>query len=128
MTTPTTEQSAESTRTYIDPVAMANEARALNDFLMTQSLQNANNVVLLLRRIKELEAAAEEQTNVHGSEMQRITQERDQMMQMYDSSCQKIKEIQDNTLDIQRQLSDALDDNAKLKQGMRTARKAKVNG
>lgn len=128
MSSTTTEQSAQPTHVRIDPVAMANEARALNDFLTTQSLRNANDAVILLRRVKELEAAADERAKIHNEEMTRITQERDQVLQMYESACQKIKDIQADAMNVQQQLNDTQAEVSVLRQPAISARKVKANG
>ncbi|MEN5297534.1 hypothetical protein ABE530_04160 [Brucella sp. TWI559] len=128
MSSTTAEQSAQLTHVRIDPVAMANEARALSDFLTAQSLRNANDAVILLRRVKELELAAEEDAKIHNEEMTRITQERDQVMQMYEGSCQKIKDIQADAMNVQQQLNDAQVEIAAFKSPVVSRRKVKANG
>lgn len=94
MTDTTVTEPAQPQRVQIDPIAMANEARAMRDFLETHSLQNANNAVLLFKKVKELEAALEEQANLHKDEIERITGERDQMVQRLEAANAKIIEIQ----------------------------------
>lgn len=98
MTDTTATEPAQPQRVQIDPIAMANEARAMRDFLETQSLQNANNSVLLFKRVKELEAAIEEQAKVHKEEIERVTGERDQTVQRLDAANAKIIEIQSTQL------------------------------
>lgn len=94
MTDTTATEPAQPQRIQIDPIAMANEARALKDFLEGQSLQNANNAVLLFKKVKELEAALEDQAKVHKDKIERIAGERDQMVQRLEASNAKIIEIQ----------------------------------
>lgn len=98
MTETTVVEPAQPSRIQIDPVAMANEARAMKDFLEGQSLQNANNAVLLFKKVRELEAALEEQAKVHKEEVERITGERDQTVQRLDAANAKIIEIQSTQL------------------------------
>lgn len=94
MTDTTATEPAQSQRIQIDPIAMANEARAMKDFLEGQSLQNANNAVLLFRKVKDLETALEEQAKVHKDEIDRITGERDEMVKRVEAANAKIIEIQ----------------------------------
>lgn len=96
MTETTATEPAQPQRVQIDPIAMANEARAMRDFLETHSLQNANNAVLLFKKVKELEATLEEQAKVHKDELDRITGERDQMVQRLGAANAKIIEIQNS--------------------------------
>ncbi|MFD1197366.1 hypothetical protein ACFQ3K_03360 [Brucella gallinifaecis] len=128
MTETTATQPAQPQRVQISPIAMANEARAMNDFLTEQSLRNANDKVLLMMKIKEMELAAEEQSKIHKEEMTRITQERDQVMQMYEGACQKIKDIQSDAMNVQHQLNEAQAEIAALKTPPVVKRRVKSNG
>ncbi len=94
MTDTTVTEPAQPSRIPIDPIAVANEAQALNDFLTGRSLQNANNAVMLMRKVRELEAAIADQTTVHAEEMERVARERDETVQRLQAANAKIIEIQ----------------------------------
>lgn len=125
MTDTTVETPAEATRIQIDPVAMANEARAMNDFLTSHSLQNANNVVMLFRKVKELEAEIEEH-KARADDLTRITVERDLLLQQRASDLKTLETIQTEKNAFHQSLNEALAEIEALK-AARTRRKVKSN-
>lgn len=94
MTETTATQPAQPQLIQISPIAMANEARAMNDFLTDRSLRNANDVVMLMGRIRELEAQMADQSKAYADEVDRITKERDETVQRLAAANAKIIEIQ----------------------------------
>ncbi|WP_421565208.1 hypothetical protein [Ochrobactrum sp. EDr1-4] len=94
MTETTVTQPAQPQLIQISPIAMANEARAMNDFLTDRSLRNANDVVMLMGKIRELEAQIADQSKAYADEVDRITKERDETVQRLASANAKIIEIQ----------------------------------
>lgn len=95
MTETTETKPAQPQLIPISPIAMANEARAMNDFLTERSLRNANDVVMLMGRIRELEAQIADQSKSYTDEVDRITNERDQMVSRLEAANAKIIEIQE---------------------------------
>lgn len=94
MTETTAIHPAQPQLIQISPVAMANEARAMNDFLTDRSLRNANDVVMLMGKIRELEAQMADQSKAYTDEVDRLTKERDETVQRLAAAHAKIIEIQ----------------------------------
>lgn len=94
MTDTTATEPAQSQRIQIDPLAMLNEARAMNDFLTNRSIQHVNEILILTREKEALVKQLEEQAKEFALEKTRIEQERDQMVQRLEAANAKIIEIQ----------------------------------
>lgn len=94
MTDTTATEPAQSQRIQIDPLAMLNEARAMNDYLTNRSIQHVNEILILTREKEALVKQLEEQAKEFALEKTRIEQERDQMVQRLEAANAKIIEIQ----------------------------------
>jgi len=94
MTDTTETQPAQPQRVQIDPLAMLNEARAMNDFLTSRSINHVNEILILTREKDALLKQLEEQAKEFALEKTRLEQERDQMAQRLEAANAKIIEIQ----------------------------------
>ena len=94
MTETTDTQPAQPQRVQVDPLAMLNEARALNDFLTNRSIQHVNEILILTREKEALVKQLEDQAKEFALEKTRLEQERDQMVQRLEAANAKIIEIQ----------------------------------
>lgn len=94
MTETTVPTPAQPRRVSVDPLAMLNEARALNDWLTNRSIQHVNEILILTREKEALAARLEDQANEFAVEKDRLEQDRDQMAQHLEAANAKIIEIQ----------------------------------
>lgn len=112
MTDTTATQPAQPQRVQVDPMAMLNEARALNDFLTSRAIQHVNEILILTREKEAIAKQLEDQAKEFALEKTRLEQERDQMVQRLEAANAKIIEIQ----------------NAQIAAPVTTKAKVKANG